>query len=131
MQEEGETFLWTAAVSAASNAAGGTPAVRPPTPPPAPTAGRALRVLEPPDQSGRALDMTLEGVSEFLARHPLLQRLRVEVGGDQGQGVMVPVGVGRRAGAGIHSGPHQVLAADELVRRLADLAFGKARHRGG
>src|SRR5581483_6931043 len=47
-------------------------------------------------------------------------------GGDQVQRVVVPVGIGRRAGAEIDTDAHQVLAADELVRRFAKLAFGKA-----
>ena len=43
--------------------------------------------------------MVLEGGGQFLARHARLQRLRVEVGGDQREGVVVPIGVRRRARA--------------------------------
>ena len=40
-------------------------------------------VAEPGDQAGRALHMALQSGGQFLARQPRLQRLRVEVGGDQ------------------------------------------------
>ena len=41
---------------------------------------------------------------------------------------MLPVGIGRRAGAKINRLSHRALAADKLVRGLAELALSKTHH---
>ena len=85
---------------------------------------------EPPDQTRRALAVASQRGEQLVARHARLQGLRVEVGGDQGEGVVVPV-PRRRARPEIDRQPHRALAADELVGRLAQLALGEAGDRGG
>src|SRR5438874_5825370 len=75
--------------------------------------------------------MVLEGSGQFLARHTRLQRLWVEIGGDYGPGIVVPIGVRRRTWAPVDPQPHRALAADELVGRLAELALVKSLHVAG
>src|SRR6185312_6201701 len=87
-------------------------------------------VPEAPDQPRRTLRMPVEGREQLISSHAGLQLLRLEVGGDQREGVMVPV-ARRRAGAGVVRDVLGALAAHVLRRGLADLAFGETRHRCG
>src|SRR5262245_60272125 len=78
--------------------------------------GSFLGVLETGDEARRSLHMVLQRGGQFLAGHARLQLgcFRVEIGRHKRPGVMVPIGVGRRARPEIEPRAHQVLAADEL-----------------
>jgi len=95
--------------------------------------GSFLGVLETGDEARRSLHMVLQRGGQFLAGHTRLQlgRFWVEISRHERPGVMVPIGVERRARPEIEPRSHQVLAADELRRFLAELALGKALHIGG
>ena len=84
-----------------------------------------LRVLEASNQPGRSLHMVLERGGQLFPGQAGLQRFRVEVGGDQRPGVVMPVGIRRGAWAEINRLLHCALAADKFVGGLAQLAFGE------
>src|ERR1700747_412657 len=88
----------------------------------------SLRLRERSDDAGRALGMPVQRLDELVSRHAGLERTRLEVGGDQGEGVVVRRARGR-AGAEIMRQTHQALAADVFLGLLGDLALGKAGHR--
>src|ERR1700676_1743829 len=81
-----------------------------------------LRVLEASNQPGRSLHMVLERDGQLFPGQTRLQRFRVEVGGDQRPGVMMPVGIRRGAWAEISRLLHRALAADKFVGGLAQFA---------
>src|SRR5712672_313630 len=87
-----------------------------------------LRLGESPDQPGRALGVAVERLEELVPGQAGLERFRLEVRGDQGESVVMPV-AGRRAWTEIMPQPGLTLAADVFLRRAAHLAFGKAGHR--
>ena len=71
--------------------------------------------------------MPVQRLDELVARHAGLERTGLEVGGNQGEGVVVRRARGR-AGAEIMRQTHQALAADIFLGLLGDLALGKAGH---
>src|SRR5712671_4389908 len=87
-----------------------------------------LRLGESSDQPGRALSVSVERLEELVPGQAGLERFRLEVRGDQGESVVMPV-AGRRAWTEIMPQPGLTLAADIFLRRAAHLAFGKAGHR--
>ena len=95
--------------------------------------GSFLGVLETGDEARRSLHMVLQRGGQFLASHARLQlgRFRVEIGRHERPGVMVPIGVRRRAWAPIDRLVHCALAADEFVGGLAEFALDKARYVDG
>src|SRR5262245_38109806 len=74
------------------------------------------------DDTGRALGFPLQRLDELVPREPGLERVRLEVGGDQREGVVMRR-ARRRARAEVVRQTHQALAADVFVRLLAGLAF--------
>jgi hypothetical protein len=87
----------------------------------------SLRLNEQADEAGRALGMAVELGLELRQREPGRQLLRIEIGRDDHEGVVVGR-AGRRAGTGIESDALGALAADELVAVLADFAFRERGH---
>jgi hypothetical protein len=59
-----------------------------------------------------------------------LERFGLEIGGDQGEGVVMIAGPRRCARAVIETDAHEALAADIVRGILAHLALGKSAHRG-
>src|SRR5262249_20712962 len=88
---------------------------------------RSLRLRERSDDAGRALGVPVQRLHELVARQAGLKRIRVEVGGNQGEGVVVRRARGR-AGAEVMRQPHQALAADIFLSLLGDLALRKPGH---
>src|SRR5271165_2678661 len=84
-----------------------------------------LRMLEASNQPGRSLHMVLERGGQLFPGQAWLQRFRVEVGGDQRPGVMMPVGVWRGAWAEINRLLHRTLPADKFVGGLAQFALSE------
>ena len=82
------------------------------------------RMRERADQAGRALGVAVERLDHLITRHAFLQRLRVEIGRDQGEGVMMRR-AGRRARAGVGRLLRGADAADKLVAGLGELALRK------
>src|SRR5262249_55059727 len=80
----------------------------------APVAACLLRLGEAADQAGGALGVTVELLEQLVAGQARLERLRIEVGGDQSERIMVPV-ARRRARPEIMGEPHGALAAHILV----------------
>src|SRR6266446_7311616 len=68
----------------------------------------SLRLRERSDDAGRALGMPVQRLDELVSRHAGLERIGLEVGGDQGEGVVVRR-AGGRAGAEIMRQTHQLL----------------------
>src|SRR6266446_403653 len=77
----------------------------------------SLRLRERSDDAGRALGMPVQCLDELVARHAGLERIRLEVGGDQGEGVVVRR-AGGRAGAEIMRQTHQALATGIFIGLL-------------
>src|ERR1700686_4978747 len=78
---------------------------------------------EQPDQTARALEVhggtrrrDLRG--DFVLGQTGRQFLRIEVGGDKNESIVVRRGAGRRTGAGIEADALGALAADIFVGRL-------------
>src|SRR5215510_1211538 len=86
-----------------------------------------LRLRERPDDAGRALGMAVQRLDELVSRQAGLERIRLEVGGNQGEGVVMRRARGR-AGAEIMRQTHQALAADIFLGLLRDLSLRKAGH---
>src|SRR5690348_3379179 len=76
------------------------------------------------DQAGRTLGVAIERPDHLITGHAFLQRLRLEIRRDQGEGVVM-----RRAGRRTRSGVGRLLrsadAADKLVAGLGELALRK------
>jgi hypothetical protein len=63
-------------------------------------AAQCSRVLEARDQTSRALHVILERSNELVPGHPWPQGLRIQIGGDQGPGVVRSAGLFKgRAGS--------------------------------
>src|SRR5205823_12172892 len=72
------------------------------------------------DDPGRALGVSVQGLDELVACHAGLQRIGLEVGGNQGEGVVMRRARGR-AGAEIMRQAHQALAADRSEEHTSEL----------
>src|SRR6187200_3084652 len=94
---------------------------------PAMTASVTLWLRERADDAGRLLHLAVERLDGFVAGESRLERIRLERGSHQGEGVVMQR-PGRRAWAEVVRQSHQTLAADELVGLFAGLALGEASH---
>src|SRR5262249_10175396 len=84
----------------------------------------SLRLRERSDDAGRALGVPVQRLDELVARQAGLERVRLEVGANQREGVVVRRARGR-AGTEIMRQPHQALATDIFLGLLGDLALRK------
>src|SRR5262245_52576823 len=76
-----------------------------------------LRLRERPDDAGRALGMPVQRLDQLVSRQAGLERIGLEVGGNQGEGVVMRRARGR-ARAEIMRQTHQALAADIFLGLL-------------
>src|SRR4029077_1659728 len=89
----------------------------------------SVRVFEKTDNAGRALYMAIELLEQLRLGEPSRQRLRIKIGRDQHEGVVMRRS-GRRAWAHIDALLGGTNAADIFVGRLAGLTFGERGNRG-
>src|SRR5262245_51776668 len=76
-----------------------------------------LRLRERPDDAGRALGVPVQRLDQFVSRQAGLERIGLEVGGNQGEGVVMRRARGRTR-AEIMRQTHQAFAADIFLGLL-------------
>src|SRR3984957_5474444 len=87
-----------------------------------------LRVPKAADQSRGTLRVSVERGEKFISRHPRLQCLRLQIGGDERKRIVVPIpGRGARPGARVEIAG--ALAAEEFVGGFTRFALRQSGHR--